>query len=290
MSPESLSSTRIAILGLGLIGGSLALALRGKCAALLGIDPDPQTLELARQRQVVDAASNDPAELLPAADLVILAAPVRAILALLADLPAWHPGSPVVIDIGSTKSAIVAAMQALPERFDPLGGHPMCGKEKPGLQHAEAAIFQGAPFALTPLPRTSPSASALALELLQAIGARPLLIDHETHDQWVASTSHLPYLVSNALAFVTPLEAAPLVGSGFRSTTRLAPSSLPMMLDILATNRQHLLTALHNLQSHLSALETLLQSSDEPALHAALTSGAAHYHHLTAVPNQQSTI
>src|SRR5512142_2192162 len=133
-----LSETRVAILGLGLMGGSLALALRGRCAELIGIDPDPAVLDLASRWRLVDRLDAQPARLLPEADVVVLAAPVRAILRLLADLPAAHPGAPVVLDLGSTKGDVLRAMDGLPGRFDPIGGHPMCGKERSSLREAEA--------------------------------------------------------------------------------------------------------------------------------------------------------
>src|SRR5512132_1213775 len=126
----NLASSKIAIVGLGLMGGSLALGLRGKCAAIYGIDTDRATVELALAQQIVDYADCDPAKLLPKADLIILSAPVPAILTLLEQLPSYTQNSCIVMDLGSTKKRIVEAMSGLPERFDPIGGHPICGKEK----------------------------------------------------------------------------------------------------------------------------------------------------------------
>ena len=171
-------------------------------------------------------------------------------------------------------------MADLPDRFDPLGGHPMCGKEKGSLANADAALFSGATFALTPLERTSPKALGLAGELVAAVGAQPLVIDAGTHDCWVAATSHLPYLVANALAGVTPLDARPLIGSGFRSTARLAPSSLTMMLDILATNRENVLEALERFRSAIDVLEAGLRSDPPDRLGEELAAGALNYRRL----------
>ncbi len=260
-TPGFFATARVAIVGLGLMGGSLALALRGRCAALLGVDPDPRVTALALEQGMVDQAAQDPQALLPQADLVILAAPVRAILDLLAQLPLLHPGAPVVLDVGSTKRQVVAAMQALPERFDPLGGHPMCGKEHASIRYAEAGLYHQAPFALVRLERTTPHACALAEHLVAAVGARSLWLDAETHDRWVAATSHLPYLVANALAAATPLEARPLAGPGLRSTTRLAGSSLSMMGDILSTNQDQVLAALGCFRQALDEIEQALNSS-----------------------------
>lgn len=280
-----LKESVVAILGLGLMGGSLALALRGQCARLIGVDPDPQAIQLAQARQVVDQASTSPQELLAQADLVVLAAPVGAILALLGALPDLHPGAAVVLDLGSTKGEVLRRMEALPARFDPLGGHPMCGKEQSSLSYAEAELYRGAPFALTPLERTSPRARSLAEQLVQAVGARPLWIDAATHDRWVAATSHTPYLVANALAAATPVEAKPLVGPGLRSATRLAPASLTMMMDILTTNQDNVLAALQRFRLALDALEYALSAGDLDDLRAQLALGAQHYAALTAEGN-----
>lgn len=276
-----LPEARVAILGLGLMGGSLAMALRGHCKALLGIDPDPEARALASRWEVVDQVAARPEVLLPQADLVVLAAPVRTIVKLLERLPELHPGSAVVMDLGSTKAQIVAVMATLPERFDPIGAHPMAGKERPSLLNADVGLYHGAPFALTPLPRTSERARALALELVQAAGARPLWLDPETHDRWVGATSHLPYLVANALAAVTPAEAAPLVGPGFRSTARLAPSTLEMMLDIAATNRANLLDGVQRFRQRIEALEGALQADDLERLTCLLAEGGEHYDRVT---------
>ena len=264
--PERLADSAVAILGLGLMGGSLAMALHGKCRLLLGCDPDTLTRSLARKMGLVDHLSADPMDLLSAADIVVMAAPVRAILGLLGTLEALHPSAAVVMDIGSTKRAIVAAMEALPERFDPIGGHPMCGKELSSLNQAEAGLFQGAPYALTPLERTTPRACGLAEQLVFEVGAIPVWLDAETHDRWTAATSHLPYLVSAALAAVTPVEAAPLVGPGWRSSTRLAAQPRRMMLDILSTNRENVLAGLRSLRTYLDCLEKLVVENNETLL------------------------
>lgn len=273
--PGFLTSSRVAILGLGLMGGSLALALRGRCAGLLGVDPDPEALRLARERRVVDQASADPQELLPAADLIVLAAPVGAILNLIATLPDLHPGPALVIDLGSTKARICQALERLPERFETVGGHPMCGKETLSLANADPLLYHGAPFALTPLAGTTRRARQAAEELAQAVGAHPLWLDAASHDRWVAATSHLPYLVANALATATPAEAGLLAGPGYRSTTRLAATPTSMMLDILETNRANLLERLGRFREGIAALEQSLAAEDYSRLREQLERGAA---------------
>jgi prephenate dehydrogenase len=287
--PGFLSGCRVAILGLGLMGGSLALALRGHCRELLGSDPDPAAGELARQRQVVDTFSVDPAAILPQSDLVILAAPVRAILHLLADLPRLHPGSPVVFDLGSTKSSVIQAMQTLPARFDPLGGHPMCGNEKGSLAAADGGIFDQHVFAFTPLERTSARARRLAEEVARTAGARTLWLDAVTHDRWAAATSHLPYWLASALAGSTPDEVAPLIGPGFASTSRVAASPSGMMLDVLVTNQANLLEAVGRLRDRLDWMEACLRQGDETGLLRLLEEGAEQRQRLVAPQPLPST-
>jgi len=277
----SLAETRVAILGLGLMGGSLALALKGYCRAVLAYDPDPATLALASARQIVDIASPDLAAILPQADLVVLAAPVRATMSLIRQLPSLHPGSAVILDLASTKAQVCRAFEELPPRFDPIGGHPMCGKETAGLPNAEAGLYQGAAFALTPLERTSPHARSLAVQVVEAIGARPVWLDAATHDRWAAATSHMPYLLAVALTLATQPDVKPLVGPGFRSTSRLASSSARMMADILHTNRENVLAVLALFRGELEQIETILQQEDEPHLYEKLQRGIAARDHLT---------
>ncbi|MCG2785360.1 MAG: prephenate dehydrogenase/arogenate dehydrogenase family protein [Anaerolineae bacterium] len=273
-----LKETRIAIIGLGLMGASLAQALRGHCAALFGVDSDLETVKKAANLDLVQAASVKMEEIIPQADLVIFAAPVRATLGLLGRLSEISNARAVVLDLCSTKAEIVAAMDRLPAHFDPVGGHPMCGKETSGLENADPVIYREAPFAIVPLARSSPAALALTGELVQAIGARPLLLDAATHDAWTAATSHFPYLMAAALVLATPSDAAPLVGSGFRSTARVAGSSVPMMMDILTTNRANVLAAIQRLRESLDGLESALRESEsEQELAEALSKARERY-------------
>ncbi len=279
MEPDffSLSHARVAIVGLGLMGGSLALALRGHCAALLGIETDQTALALARRQKIVDYAESDPVKLLPQADLVILATPVSVILNLLDDLPRLMPNPCILLDLGSTKRLIVEKMATLPERFDPLGGHPICGKETLGLQHADRNLYQAAPFVLTPLPRTGERALLAARQVITAIGAREVILDAALHDRYFAATSHLPFLLATALVLATPPETAPFLGPGFRSTARLAATPASMMLSVLQTNRENVLLALEALQNELSLLHRALADHDLQPLASVLAYAAGKY-------------
>ncbi|MCX8062666.1 MAG: prephenate dehydrogenase [Anaerolineales bacterium] len=273
--PLSLSKCRVLIVGLGLMGASLALALRGKCKALYGVDQNEDTCRLALMHEVVDAVWQDATQTKPV-DLIILAVPVGQILSLLKKLNETIQTHTVIMDIGSTKTAICQAMQELAAHFDPIGGHPMCGKETLGIQSAEAAIYQGAPFALVPLERTSPYAKSLAEQLVTAVGSRIVWLDAETHDRMVAAVSHLPYLLASALTLGTPLELTALIGPGFRSSTRLAATPTTMMLDVLKTNRSFILEAIARVERELTQLQSCLEREAYDVLNHRLNLAAEH--------------
>jgi prephenate dehydrogenase len=275
-----LQNAKIAIVGLGLMGGSLALALKGRCAALYGIDLQHATLELARAKKIVDEADSDPAKLLPQADLVILATPVPVIIDFIGKLPAFIQRPCIVLDLGSTKKDILQAMAALPERFDPVGGHPICGKEKLGLENAAADLYQDAPFVVTPLERTTQRARSAVEQIILAIGARLIEIAAEGHDRTLASTSHLPFLLSSALALSTPQEFAPFVGTGFKSTSRLAGTPAHMTMGILQSNRENILNAIQSFRNSLNQIEAALQNENHQQLEHILNQSRAAYQSL----------
>lgn len=273
-STLALHNARITIAGMGLMGGSLALALRGKCAHVTGVDVDGEVRGAALAGQVVHAVGSELHAGMAGAHLLVLATPVGVILQQLQELKAHAAASSaplVVLDLGSTKSEIMAAMETLPAACDPVGGHPMCGKEVAGLQHADAALYHGATFVLAPLARTSPAALQLAHAVVAAVGAHALLLDAARHDRLAAATSHVPYLVACALMSAASAAAVDddalwqLAASGFRDTSRLAASSVNMMLDILRTNRAPVRAALLAQRDQIDRLAGLLEG-DEAAL------------------------
>ncbi len=259
------------------MGGSLALGLRGKCAALYGIDPHLPTLELALSQHIVDYADSDPAKLLPEVDLVILSAPVPAILTLLEQLPSFTPNPCIVMDLGSTKKQIVDTMSCLPERFDPIGGHPICGKEKLSLANAERTLYYAAPFLLTPLERSSSRALSAANQIIEALGAKATILDAVEHDRILASTSHLPFLLASALVLATPDKFTSFIGTGFKSTSRVAGTSSSMMLGVLQSNRENVLNALSEFQKQLIEIKTALVEENYSTLEATLNQSRASY-------------
>jgi prephenate dehydrogenase len=270
-----LSAARLAIVGLGLMGGSLALALKGKCAALYGVSQTPATLETALRLGIVSQADADPLAVLPRADVIVLATPLPAILDILARLPELVPQRCIVLDLGSSKEVILSAMAVLPERFDPIGGHPICGKERLSLANAEAGLYLGAPFVLTPLERTSARARQCAQQIVAGVGARAVWLEAATHDAGIAATSHLPYLLASALALATPSVPDALVGPGFRSTSRLASTPSGMMLGVLQSNRANLLASLSRFRNSLDSLEAALTGDDRDTLQSLLDQAAA---------------
>jgi prephenate dehydrogenase len=279
-----LQDAKIAIVGLGLMGGSLALALKGKCAALYGVDADRATLELAFENRVVDRAESDPARLLPEADLIILAAPVPAIIHFLRKLPSLIQTPCILLDLGSTKKDILQGMSGLPQNFDPVGGHPICGKETLGLENAESSLFRNAPFVITPLERTTLRAREAARQIISAVGARFIEMDAADHDRALASTSHLPFLLSSALALSTAQEFGPMIGTGFKSTSRLAGTPSHMTMGILQSNRGNILTAIQAFRHSLSQIESALQNENDVELELILNQSRSAYLSLVSHP------
>jgi prephenate dehydrogenase len=274
---RQLAEGRVAVVGLGLMGGSLAGALRGRCQAVVGVARRTETIEAALARGLVDQGTTGLASGVRQADVVVLATPVRVILRLLDEIGPLLPDGCLLMDLGSTKAQIVARMAALPAHVQPLGGHPMCGREVSGIAAADPTLYRGHTFVLAPLPRTSETALALGRALVKAVGAHPLILDPDHHDRLVATISHLPYLLACALVGAAETTASTdpamwdVVASGFRDTSRLAASDVTMMLDILLTNRGAVLEALGTCDAQLRHLARLVASGDEESLRAALS-------------------
>jgi prephenate dehydrogenase len=273
--PEfSLKEARITIIGLGLMGGSLGMALKQRrvCREVIALVRRPQAVEAAMAAGAVDFATTDPTQALPAANLVIFTTPVRAIIRQLGELAFFYKPGAIITDMGSTKQEIVRAMANLPASVHPIGSHPMCGKEQAGLEAAEATLYENAPWIVTPLERTPPAATDLIFNLAEAVGAKPRLMAADRHDQLVAAISHLPHTLATALVLAAQqvAETDPTVwevaASGFRDTSRVAASDVTMMLDILLTNRAAVAEMLALAQSQLAHLAEALAAGDEAAL------------------------
>lgn len=271
-----LQNAKIGIIGLGLIGGSLAKALKGKCELLFGFDTHLPTLDLALATQTVDYASSDFSSL-SEVDVLILATPVNTILDLIPILPSFIKHSCILTDLGSTKKSILEAMNQLPENFEVIGTHPICGKEKLGLENADANLYQDATFVITPLIRTTSIAKSIVQEIIFLIGADALEIEAEAHDHALAFTSHFPFLLSSALAHSLPKEYSYFIGTGFRSISRLAGTPSHMMLGILQSNRKNVLQAIQAFRTSLDEFESHLQNEDYFLLEKSLKQSQSAY-------------
>ena len=279
--PFSLRDATVAIVGLGLMGGSLAMALHAQnaCRKILGVTRNPATRQAALSGAIVDAASAD-LTLAAEADVIILATPVRTILEQLPQVGAIAREGAIIMDLGSTKLEITHAMEGLPAHIEPIGAHPMCGKETFGFDAADADLYRNAVFVLTPLARTLPATLAFAESLAVTLGARPVVLDPARHDRIVAAISHLPFaLAATLMTTADELARADdllygLAASGFRDTSRLAAGDTTMMLDILLTNHEDVAVALRAYAQHLDELAELIDRQDETALHAILQDAA----------------
>lgn len=280
MSTRSPFST-IAIVGLGLMGGSLALALKEKNPdqEIIGITRTRATLDTALQRGAIDVAS-DQLSAAGDANLIVLAAPVRTILKQISNLSEIAADGAILLDMGSTKSRIVQAMDRLPDRLFAVGGHPMCGKEVAGFEAADAALYQNKIFVLTPTARTNADALHVVRTLAQTVGSRIVELDALRHDEIVAAVSHLPYIVSSNLAGTVGDFAADdatvwkIASSGFRDTSRLAASDVQMMLDILLTNSENVADLMRAYSRRFGDLADALYNGDEATLRATLEQSA----------------
>lgn len=276
---KRLRDCRVTVVGLGLMGASLCMDLtEGKlCREVRGVARRAETALAAFFENAVDQATTDLHTGVAGADIVILATPVRTIVEMLAEVgPLLWPGT-LVMDMGSTKGDICAAMEQLPPHIRPIGGHPMTGKETAGYEAAEPGLYRGATWVLTPLARTSQETVALSLELAQAVGAKPVVLEPRRHDRLVAAISHLPFLLASALVHTVDCTGVEdptvwrLAAGGFRDTSRVAASDTRMFMDILMTNREAVLAQLDTLDGQLHDLRALLADGKEGDLRAKLT-------------------
>ena len=263
---------RIGIVGLGLIGGSIALKSRELWPTSLVIAVDNKdVLETAMRLHAIDVAADD-LIVLAEADIIILAAPVKQNVAILGELDDHVRQPAVITDTGSTKREIVAAAAALPPRFTFVGGHPLAGAAQGGLDHARPDLFAGRPWLLTPVGRTlHPSDSGgdaidKLSAFIQALGAEPRIVLPDAHDRLLAFLSHLPQLTASALMQVVGdtvgQDGLSLAGRGLADTTRLASSPPDIWRDIVATNADEIGPALDALIALLQDLRRDLPEGD----------------------------
>lgn len=268
----SLAEQRLTIVGLGLMGGSLAMGLRGRVANITGIDINEESLRHAKELGIIDSIGLELNQVIADTTLLILAMPVRQILATLDSLMGLSNVQLGVIDLGSTKQEICDLMSRLPSGFEAVGGHPICGRERSGLEAAERGMYRGEQFVLCRTARTTESIEKLAVELVNVIEAKPIWLQPSEHDSLLAASSHLPYLMAALLMKATgrisefDSRVWQLSASGLKDTTRLAGSDPQMMLDIVKTNRLMIIERLQQVESDLNDLIETIESEDDSDL------------------------
>lgn len=274
-------SSNVAVLGMGLIGGSVALGLRRSdpSRAVAGYDPNTHALEVAVKRAALTTACSGAAEAVEAADLVVLAMPVDQMSRAMATIQDALPTGCIVTDVGSSKAEIVSLGEAAFQgRF--IGGHPMAGSERHGMEAADAELFQGARWVLTPTAATDAASYRAVSEVAVELGASAVALAPEDHDRVIALVSHLPQLVASALVDrVIATEGRPallgLAAAGFRDTTRIAAGDADMWLAVLRTNRLAILESLQGLARSWDELRRWLQEEDWDRLHGFLVRASA---------------
>jgi prephenate dehydrogenase len=255
----------VVLAGVGLIGGSVGLGLQQRFLArrVVGFDHDPEVLDAARGLGVIDEAHLQAGPWLQAADLVVLAAPVRSLVRIAREIAPYLRPDAVVTDVGSAKAEVVATLS---EEMRFVGGHPMAGSERIGVLHADAALLENAVWVLTPTPATDPAALALVHGVVAGLGAHAIEVDPALHDRLVATVSHMPYLAAVALTHLVG-EADDrellmlLAAGGFRDLTRVASGSPRMSRDMVVANRGAVREAVAGFGRALAALAERL---DDP--------------------------
>ncbi len=234
---------QIAIVGLGLIGGSLGLRLRSLgLARVIGVDADEEAARRAAERGAADEVSGDLGRI-GGAEIVVVAVPLERTIAVAREAAARAQKGAILTDVASVKGPLVSALAHLPEvRY--VGGHPMFGTAGRGIAEADGELPAGQPYALTPTEETDDAATQTLVQVIQQLGMRPVLLSPEAHDRAAAEASHLPYLIALALSAAAGVDAREIAGPAFRDATRVAQSPPDLWMEILKTNRTHVLAAL----------------------------------------------
>ncbi|MCL5981121.1 MAG: prephenate dehydrogenase/arogenate dehydrogenase family protein [Firmicutes bacterium] len=267
---------RVAIIGVGMMGGSLGRALlsRGLAGEVVGFDAAPVALRAAKVLGAISRSAASLADVVSGAELVVLAAPVGAVIKLLPEVARLANKGSIITDVCSTKLQILKAAETLPEGISFVGGHPMAGSEQDGCQALDEMLFEQAVYILTPSINSSVADLETMSALVHRLGAKPLVMGAEEHDQLVGAVSHLPHLAATAL--VRTLEKKTwqrekflaLAAGGFRDTTRIAMGNPEMWKDICLSNRENVSRLLGDYMIELTNLRLLTLFGDEETLTA----------------------
>jgi prephenate dehydrogenase len=262
----------VAIVGVGLIGGSIGLAVRERKLArqVIGIGRNEANLATARQLGAIDAGTTVLAHGVEAAQLVIVSTPVDTITDFASQAAAASGNRSLITDAGSTKAAIVKNLEALlvDRRDGPrfVGSHPLAGDHRTGVEFARGDLFDGRKVVVTPTEKTHRAAVVEISGFWQALGAEVVVMSPAEHDRALAATSHLPHLIASALTLATPKDLLPLAASGWRDTTRVAGGDPEMWRAIFATNRQEVLDALKRFERWTGEIREILALGQDERL------------------------
>ena len=269
----------VAIVGVGLIGGSIGLALRrGKLAnRVIGVGRDLKKLRGAYRRGIVSEVSDNLEQGVRGADLVVVCTPVASIVEQVRHVATACPRHALITDVGSTKSTIAAALiQKQLGGVTFVGSHPLAGSEKAGCENARDVLFDGQIVIVTPTPSTPESAVRKTVQFWQQLGAEVRRMSPRDHDRAIAMTSHVPHLVASALAASTSAELLPLAATGWSDTTRIASGDVRLWEQILMHNRGHVLKSLDKFEKVLTSLRNSLESEKPRQLKSILAKGKQH--------------
>ena len=259
----------VAIVGVGLIGGSIGLALRarGLAGRVIGIGRRPESLRKAMEVGAVTETSLSFDESIRPADVIVFATPVDQIAPSILEAVRHFSSKALITDAGSTKAEIIRELDdALPPKIRFVGGHPLAGGEKAGVEHATADLFAGRVAIVTPTERTPRTVVRDATEFWASLGARVITMSPAEHDEAVAAISHLPHLLASAVARSTPKERLDLAASGWRDTTRIAAGDAELWTQILLANRRNVLKSLARFEKTVSRFKDALKNDDPAAL------------------------
>lgn len=272
MSVTNIFFDKVTILGVGLMGASFALALKkhGLCKHVVGNGRNPENLKRAKESGIIDSFEPDPGRACEGSDIVLLATPVGTSVDITKKISRFLKKGAIVTDVGSVKGKLVYDMEALmPEGVYFVGGHPIAGSSRSGIETASADIFKGAQCILTPTDKTSKDALEGLIHLWRTIGSHVELTSPEEHDRIYAAVSHLPHLLTYAIVnTVADIDSSyfKYVGKGFITTTRIAASSPELWRDICILNKDNLLEYLEVFKKNLEKLSQYLKASDNDSL------------------------
>jgi len=262
---SSIHFKKVAIIGVGLIGGSLAMVLRKKGMAdyIIGIGRGIANLETAKRLGVVDEFTHDPKAAVKGVDLVVIAVPVGSIAKVVKDIAPYLEDGAIVTDVGSVKGWVIKEVEEiLPERVLFVGGHPIAGTENAGVEAAFPTLFEDHKCILTPTSRTDTNALQVVKGIWEAAGSAVSLMDADEHDRILATISHLPHIVAYALVNTAKDSDLTYSAGGFRDFTRIASSPPEMWRDICIINRKPILDAIHRFQETLEGLKRLIEDGN----------------------------